>query len=1280
MPPKSYKPTRERKQKRRKTVQRDGTLLEPTADSTTVLKDTNVEIVIPGTTKASGENDSVWKKEPEALESKMSAKKRKRFNKYMETKLRKDETQALLAKLAETQVDTSLFASAKSIGTAKESKRERIRRALREEQAGLNMEENSKILYEHRQQPAIDDGDVEMGMSSTFGLPTPLEERNQPVAKETEKEATEEDAKDTTTSLNEKKVQMVSLSGKSSVGSGLKRPLVTDPSELPVIKRLRKKAPVPTFTVRLPAPGECESDDEEDPDDSSETGSNASHEYEEWNGFSDDAKSDDGEEASSLNDSGSDDDDSEGSEDGEDEEDEEDEEDDEDEEDESSEEGLPAARIKPGRSERANAFKDWALSQQKATVDGDDGPTVSNIESLASVKLPADYVPRSREEDMTPPPELLNIKDSDRKAYHVLVDRAPEVEAQRSQLPVVSEEQRIMEAIHNNPCVVICGETGSGKTTQIPQFLYEAGYGSPDSDTPGLIAVTQPRRVAAVSMASRVGEELGIGGKEKVAYQIRFDGTVGPKTAIKFMTDGVLLRELAADFLLRKYSAVIIDEAHERSVNTDILIGVMSRVLKLRADMAKQNPKETKPLKLIIMSATLRVSDFVENKTLFPTPPPLLKIDARQHPVTTHFSRRTATNYIEEAYKKTCKIHRRLPPGGILVFLTGQNEIVEVMRKLKKTFPATASSGGQLKQAPVIPSAPPVKVVASESVLETEDVDLGDSTALDNDTVADVEEKDDYDSASDSDLGEESGPADVESPLHVLPLYSLLPTKEQLRVFDPPPEGARLCILATNIAETSLTIPGIRYVIDTGRVKARHYDLTTGVQSFQISFTSKASAAQRAGRAGRTGPGHCYRLFSSAVFESTFPQFEEAEILRMPIEGVVLQMKAMSIDTIANFPFPTPPDRDSLRKAEKLLRYLRALDTDGRITELGKTMNIFPLSPRFAKVLIVGQQLSCLPYIIAIVAALSVGDVFIPEHQALGQLPRNGDNEEDQEGEDSEAVKRLRQQYHRAHAAFGRLDGQSDALKLLSVVCAYDYEADGYVFCRNSFVRLKAMEETRKLRQQIHKIVVQNCPGVLPPKFEPKLPPPSDIQVKALSQILASGFIDNLAIRADLLPSSPFPATTKSRSLSSVPYLTLFPTSANYSAVAASTDPEVFAAQHATYIHPTSVLHLSSSFPDYIAYSSLTRGRGGEGKTWMMPLTTVKGTQLARLADGTGLVSWGKPLESRMPKEVEVEGGKGREVWVVPRMGMGIGSAGVGWQLPPCRKIQKLRGGKWVFE
>jgi ATP-dependent RNA helicase DHX37/DHR1 len=247
----------------------------------------------------------------------------------------------------------------------------------------------------------------------------------------------------------------------------------------------------------------------------------------------------------------------------------------------------------------------------------------------------------------------------------VNVERPEDIQTARLALPVVAEEQRIMEAIHANPCVVICGETGSGKTTQVPQFLYEAGYGSPGSPTPGMIGVTQPRRVAAVSMANRVGTELGPGGKDKVSYQIRFDGTVNANTAIKFMTDGVLLRELADDFLLKKYSAIMIDEAHERSINTDILIGVMSRVVRLRETMSKQN-EEIKPLKLIIMSATLRVSDFVQNSTLFPTPPPLLKVDARQHPVTPHFSRRTASDYIEEAYKKVCRINRRLPPGGAI--------------------------------------------------------------------------------------------------------------------------------------------------------------------------------------------------------------------------------------------------------------------------------------------------------------------------------------------------------------------------------------------------------------------------------------------------------------------------------------------------------------------------------------------------------------------------------------------------------------------------------------
>ena len=232
-----------------------------------------------------------------------------------------------------------------------------------------------------------------------------------------------------------------------------------------------------------------------------------------------------------------------------------------------------------------------------------------------------------------------------------------------------------METVHAHPVVILCGETGSGKTTQVPQFLYEAGYGHPESGTslsacfvhfldhPGIIGVTQPRRVAAISMAQRVAQELNVS-HSIVSYQIRYDATVSKETKIKFMTDGVLLRELANDFLLQKYSCIIIDEAHERSLNTDIAIGVLSRVQKLRSEMSDNKEGTIRPLKLIIMSATLRVSDFADNRTLFGSVPPVIKVDARQYPVQVHFSRRTPNDHLAEAFKKVCQIHRNLPDGG----------------------------------------------------------------------------------------------------------------------------------------------------------------------------------------------------------------------------------------------------------------------------------------------------------------------------------------------------------------------------------------------------------------------------------------------------------------------------------------------------------------------------------------------------------------------------------------------------------------------------------------
>lgn len=262
-----------------------------------------------------------------------------------------------------------------------------------------------------------------------------------------------------------------------------------------------------------------------------------------------------------------------------------------------------------------------------------------------------------------------------RKTVYVPVNRLEEVVESRQRLPILSEEFAIMEAIMYNSVVVICGETGSGKTTQIPQFLYESGYTMDGK----MVGITEPRRVAAISMAKRVGYELNMS-SEHVSYQIRYEGNVTKDTKIKFMTDGVLLKEMQTDFLLRKYSALIIDEAHERSLYSDILIGFISRIIHSREKMGD-------PLKLIIMSATLRVEDFICNTKLFKTPPLVIKIESRQFPVTTYFNKYTKPNYLKEAFKKVCKIHATHPPGGILVFVTGRKEVEHLCNLLKNKYP-----------------------------------------------------------------------------------------------------------------------------------------------------------------------------------------------------------------------------------------------------------------------------------------------------------------------------------------------------------------------------------------------------------------------------------------------------------------------------------------------------------------------------------------------------------------------------------------------------------------
>ncbi|OTB07712.1 hypothetical protein M426DRAFT_19649 [Hypoxylon sp. CI-4A] len=1188
--------------------------------------DSNALEILPDAQKEAREAKRAQLRDELKGQAKVSGKKAKRLEKYIDNKLKKDENRALLAELAKNKIDTSLFSSSRSLGQGKETKRQALSRVLRERQAGVSQGDD-EVLFESRDAPESDesgyDEDNIQSKSARFTA------RN---TKTDTSVASNPKLGDSGNAQPEKPV--------AAAGSGLKRPLELDDEGRPVMQKRQKRGGVKSKVpirpqIILPKPGsENSEEDMDDDDDSSDEG--------EWNGFDSDASA---HESANSHESSEEESDDESID-----------------EDSGSDEESSEEEDDSKKKERSSAFKAWAHEQRNAALGYQP---VDNANSILSIPKPENFQPRPLEQDPLPM-ELLPTKDTERKAYSVSVQRTPGIQEARLKLPVVAEEQKIMEAIHNNNVVVVCGSTGSGKTTQVPQFLFEAGYGSPDSPTSGMIGVTQPRRVAANSMSRRVGQELG-DKSDVVGFQVRFEGTVDEKTAVKFMTDGVLLREVADDISLRKYSAIIIDEAHERSINTDILIGMLSRVVKLREEMSIEDPKLA-PLKLIIMSATLRVDDFIKNKTLFPIPPPVLNVEGRQHSVTMHFARQTHHDYVDEAFKKITRGHRKLPPGGFLVFLTGHDEIKRLSRKLKLTTGTYQPT-----------NTPTLRISGNDAPLEVEDIDFGAPNDV-ADRVDDLpfldeeEEEEDTEDEDEFNVPEEVGVSSGPLKMHILPLYSLLSSREQLRVFEDPPEGSRTIILATNVAETSLTIPGIRYVFDSGRSKERKYNRETGVQSYEIGWISKASANQRAGRAGRTGPGHCYRLYSSAVYERDFPEFADPEIMRMPIEGVVLQLKSMRLQHVVNFPFPTPPERQSLAKAEKLLQYLSAITDSGQATQIGSTMAKFPLPPRFARILLVGHLHDCLPYTVALVAGLSVAEVFIPETQAVPALASEGEQDfrtnEDVAAENRQS--QIRRAFHNVQRNFRALDDASDAIKLLQVVGEFAHDPTEY-WCENHFVRFKALQEAQKLRQQITNLLQKNIPAFINLKFQEKLDRPSAKQITALKQMVAAGFIDQVAIRADLAPSPP-ETYRKPRRAIDVPYIPLQPIETD------TRDPF----DGLVYIHPSSSLaHFSpQECPEYIVYANLQRAASASSydptakkpKTRMLALTDVTGAQLAALAKGTPLLTYGKPI-----KEVALADNR-RECWVVPYL-RAEGAGGLGWPLP-VRKItqKKVLGKGWVTE
>ncbi|KAK6437445.1 putative ATP-dependent RNA helicase DHR1 [Oleoguttula sp. CCFEE 5521] len=1015
MPPKFV--PRERKHRRLAKLKETSKKAPPTQS--------NEEVIVPISKSDQDERRQQIKDELRAHQPdvKISGKKRKRLDHYVDTKLRKEENLELIKKLASHQIDTTLLQSSKKLGRVKDTRREVIERALRERHAGIDVRgDQAEVLFQRREEPT---------------------RAHIPAAVPTE---------------------IISSTATESFGSGLKRPLdVGDDGKplLPSRKRRKREKKARSSQEVIPV-SDKESEDTDDEAMDSES------DQDEWNGFSDGEVEDHSTEGSREDTaSGSEDDSATSNSLDED----------------SDGENEESEADKVDKPARASAFKMWAAARRNEAIGFE--PSIAPTSDPAVI---AAFKPRASSPDPAQPAASATAMTA-RPEKAVTIDRATDIQAARLELPVLQEEQKIMEAIHNNPITIICGETGSGKTTQVPQMMYEAGYGSEiekpmttsgkstASLSKGMIGVTQPRRVAAVSVAQRVKTEMGSEFSRHVAHQVRYDSAVTKDTSMKFMTDGILLREISQDFVLSKYSAIVIDEAHERSVNTDILIGMLSRIVPLRAQLAREQPIRCSPLKLVIMSATLRVSDFIQNDRLFKgVVPPIVEAEGRQHPVTVHFSRTTERDFVSEMVRKLERAHRKLPHGGMLVFLTGQQEIQDVAARLNQVLGGNASY-----------SRPTTNGRNSSFGFGADDYDdatirkRGDTLEGVDEAGSDVEINGADSDAEDADFDVALDPAFVLKKTqgllkpHILPLYAALPTSQQMRVFQDPPAGHRLIVLATNVAETSLTIPGIRYVFDCGRSKEKVYDTSAGpgIQTFEIDWISKASAAQRTGRAGRTGPGHCYRLYSSAVFEEFFAEHAVPEILRTPLENVVLQLKSMEIENVVNFPFPTPPERKQLEVAETLLWNLGAIEENsGKITPLGRQLLAFPVSPRFGKILLLAQANEVVTPAVATVAALAVGDLSIPEVQAGAASAHVGvhDESDDYDGNQRRRVEReghtaaelLHQKYTRAQAKLSRWDERSDAVKMLATVAVH---ADAMLrknspqICKDFYLHEKPLQE-----------------------------------------------------------------------------------------------------------------------------------------------------------------------------------------------------------------------------
>lgn len=529
------------------------------------------------------------------------------------------------------------------------------------------------------------------------------------------------------------------------------------------------------------------------------------------------------------------------------------------------------------------------------------------------------------------------------------------IKQQRESLPVFKFRKPLLDAVRDNQLLIVVGDTGSGKTTQVTQYLAEGGF-----TNNGLIGCTQPRRVAAVSVAKRVAEEVGCELGAEVGYTIRFEDCTSSDTKIKYMTDGILQREILLDPNLRKYSVIMLDEAHERTIATDVLFGLLKKTLKRRPD-----------LKLIVTSATLDADKFSE----YFNSCPIFSIPGRAYPVEIMYSREPESDYLDAALVTVMQIHLTEPPGDILLFLTGQEEIDTSCEILYERMKQLGSN---------VPE------------------------------------------------------------LIILPVYSALPSEMQSRIFEPAPPGSRKVVIATNIAETSITIDHIYYVIDPGFVKQNAYDPKLGMDSLVVTPISQAQAKQRAGRAGRTGPGKCFRLYTEAAYQSEMLPTTIPEIQRQNLSYTILMLKAMGINDLLHFDFMDPPPTNTMLTALEELYALSALDDEGLLTRLGRKMADFPMEPALAKVLIASVDMGCSEELLSIVAMLSVQNVFY--------RPKEKQQQADQK----------KAKFHDPHG---------DHLTLLNVYNAWKNSRFSKPWCFENFIQARQMSRAQDVRQQLVSIM-----------------------------------------------------------------------------------------------------------------------------------------------------------------------------------------------------------------